>query len=119
MPLRGCALLLEGALDLAPCDAAPDLADLVDQVHAVRRLWVLGADVEVEMAAEAARGEGLAAEGAGLVLGRLEGEGAGTGAGVLVRGGRVARGSLRFGHGHAGARAGGQREQKERRAAKA
>ena len=56
---------------LAAGDAAPDLLDVVDQVHAVGRLGVLRADVQVEVAAETARGEGLAAERAVLVLGGL------------------------------------------------
>lgn len=56
---------------LATGDAASDLLDVVDQVHAVGRLGVLRADVQVEVAAETARGEGLAAEGTVLVLGGL------------------------------------------------
>jgi len=89
------AELLDG-LDLAACDGSPDLLDLVDDVDAIRGLGVLLADVQVEMAAETARGEGLAAEGAVLVLGGLEG------GGLLGFAGRgvVGSGSCRHGHGH-------------------
>jgi hypothetical protein len=62
----------DAALGLAAGDAPAQLADLVDEMDAVGRLGVLGADVQVEMAPQARRGEGLAAERAVLVLCRLE-----------------------------------------------
>jgi hypothetical protein len=72
---RAAALRLRpghAALGLPPGDAAAQLADLVDQVDAVGRLGVLGPDVQVEVAAEARRGEVLPAERTALVLGRFE-----------------------------------------------
>ena len=77
------------AFGLPPCDAAAQPPDLVDNVDAVGGLGVLGPDVQVEMAAQAARREGLAAEGAVLILCRLE----------LRLAGGVGRGRLGFGHG--------------------
>lgn len=54
-------------------DLSPNLPDLVDVVNTIGRLWVLGFDVEVEMATERGRGESLTTEWAFLVLGRAQG----------------------------------------------
>lgn len=72
-PHAGAVLLLrDAALGLPPRDAAAQLADLVDDVDAVGRLGVLRADVQVEVPPQRARRKRLPAEGAVLVLGRLE-----------------------------------------------
>jgi hypothetical protein len=62
----------DAALGLPPCDAAAQLADLVDEMDAIGRLGVLGAYVQVEVPSQARRGKGLAAEGAVLVLCSLQ-----------------------------------------------
>lgn len=62
----------DAALCLAPGDAAAQLTDFIDDMDAVWGLWVLGSDVEVEVASKAGGGECLAAKGAVLVFCSLE-----------------------------------------------